>query len=596
MLYRHINISVFYGTLVNYLTKNKRLISSGKSQNEHLLSAEDDKMGCTASTAIPSNIWPKLSKWKQIDNKSDTAIEYKEECKDCDEDAFAIQDSDAKVPIISNNTDATMVEMKINLLESGELFVDDDFPPENRMLYYTSPPTDERITWMRPHEIVEVPMMQIDGVNRNDIVQGILGDCWFLSSCAAVSQRPDMMSRVIPNGQVLTGIGYSGAVRFNFWRFGKWMTVYVDDYLPTVNGNLIYARSSDKREFWVSLIEKAYAKLHGSYESLGGGQSMDALVDLTSGLAERYDLAEYQTDNRTLYKILYSGGLSGAFMTCSRQGDWKTANKPDGNGLVSGHAYTVTSVKTVKRRTQRDRERLLRIRNPWADGTEWNRSWSDNDSVWDEVEESSKNQIQYKNEDEGEFWMCMDDFCKEFEEITICTLGPDYEGDGIADYSGKVSAIKGSWTAGKSSGGSRNDLQKFATNPQYLLVLKEPDENDSLDDDDEEEERAETCSIIVALMQENMRSQRHLGVSMWQIGFVIYRVSKTKRRMSSDYFLYHHDSGTSGPYINYREVIGRFELSPGIYIIIPATFEPKQEARFMIRVYADKPYLLREIK
>ena len=35
-----------------------------------------------------------------------------------------------------------------------------------------------------------------DGVTRDDIKQGILGDCWFLSSCAAVSQRGQLMSKV----------------------------------------------------------------------------------------------------------------------------------------------------------------------------------------------------------------------------------------------------------------------------------------------------------------------------------------------------------------------------------------------------------------
>ena len=31
-----------------------------------------------------------------------------------------------------------------------------------------------------------------------------------------------------------------------------------------------------------------------------------------------------------------------AFITCSRKGDWREANKADLNGLVQGHAYTIT--------------------------------------------------------------------------------------------------------------------------------------------------------------------------------------------------------------------------------------------------------------
>ena len=70
--------------------------------------------------------------------------------------------------------------------------------------------------------------------------------------------------------------------------------------LPQKNGSYVYARCQDESEFWVAMIEKAYAKLHGSYEGIEGGMPIEAMVDLTGGLAERYELKNSSTHR---YKV-----------------------------------------------------------------------------------------------------------------------------------------------------------------------------------------------------------------------------------------------------------------------------------------------------
>ena len=44
---------------------------------------------------------------------------------------------------------------------------------------------------------------------------------------------------------------------------------------------------------------------------------------------------------------------------------------------------------------------------------------------------------------------------------------------------------------------------------------------------------------------------------MLQIGFCVYRATASLARLDAAHFTYNYDCGTSGPYINYREVFAR---------------------------------------
>ena len=50
---------------------------------------------------------------------------------------------------------------------------------------------------------------------------------------------------------------------------------------------------------------------------------------------------------------------------------------------------------------------------------------------------------------DGEFWMeFFTDFCREFEEVSICTLGPDFNHDGVVEAAEAVKVTFGEWLPG----------------------------------------------------------------------------------------------------------------------------------------------------
>ncbi|XP_077197117.1 calpain-13-like isoform X2 [Paroedura picta] len=439
------------------------------------------------------------------------------------------------------------VDLRDHCLSRGTLFEDDTFPAHFSSIGPRILPDDKlhQIQWRRPYDMVENPELILDGVSRFDILQGIIADCWFLAALGSLTVQQRFLENVVPKDQDFRR-SYAGIFHFRFWHFGDWVDVVIDDRLPILNGRYVSVHPRSAREFWPPLLEKAYAKLRGSYQNLHWGYISEALVDFTGGVQVSFDL---QKQPSPLHETIKAAVKSGCLMGCTTPKGSSPGNVTLKNGIVLGHAYTVTWAAEVSYKHRK--ECLIRMWNPWGHG-EWRGSWSDGSVEWDQVPAEYKNYL-HQNKNDGEFWISYQDFTDNFSSLCICNNAPTFLNYGEhSNATWSLDMHVSQWPQGSSERGSSGVLSRKA---QYSIQVPEPDPN--------------TFNVVVSLMQ---RPPNTHNSQLLPIGFLISR-GRTKPQEINMKFE------------RAQEVVNCFHFSPGIYTIIPATSQEGHESEFLLRIF-----------
>lgn len=487
---------------------------------------------------------------------------------------------------------------------SDNLFEDPLFDAADESLYSTKSPPNG-IIWKRPFEVYNDPKFISDDINRNDMNQGAIGNCWFIAGVVGIMGSPNILQKVVPSDQSFED-DYTGMFHFRFWLQGDWVDVVIDDRLPywQKNEQLVFSsNTAQPNELWASLLEKAYAKLYGNYENLEAGLTTDALIDMSGGLKEDFAVKDLNSDydHDRLWRILFQSYHKNSMLGCSIHADPRIREARLSNGLVRGHAYTITKLAVV---SSYNDARIIRLRNPWGNSVEWKGSWSDKSGEWDYVSDEEKEKLDFGRASDGEFWMSFDDdFLRNIDAIEFCHLSAESfseeitEADDIDNFSWRKLAsdennwkntqYHSKWEVGTTAGGcGNNDRAKFWSNPQFIVSLNDVDADDS----------ENSCTIIVSLMQKDARLKKFEtgDDSAESIQFRLYKIKdyiEVDETRTTGLRLYANSVdriGSSGSYINSREVTKRFKVEPGNYLIIPSTYEDDRSCEFLLRVMAEK--------
>jgi len=264
----------------------------------------------------------------------------------------------------------------------------------------------EELEWKSIPEIFgENYLLFENKIEFDDIKQGNLGNCYFLSAIAALTEFPLLIYQIFRSNEV-NEFGYYEVVLF---IDGDWQIVFIDDYFPVIkNTNELKFCRPNGNELWAMILEKAWAKVNGGYALIIAGWPSDPLVALTGFNCQKLYHQEETLEN--LWLDISKSDNDNCIM-CTNTINNKDIEKL---GLVLNHAYTLISAKE----TPDKRIQLIRVRNPWG-YKEWCGKYSDNSELWTKELREHFSEV---NKDDGTFYISIDDFQRFFSNTQICNI------------------------------------------------------------------------------------------------------------------------------------------------------------------------------
>lgn len=349
--------------------------------------------------------------------------------------------------------------------ESGQLWEDPEFNADDTALYIDPENAPEyaqdtaEVEWKRPHEIFSTddPVLMKDYLVPGDAKQGVLNDQWLLGSFSTLAMNPELLKNLI----VHDGLKFGFAV-FQFFKNGRWTFVKVDTRIP-YNSNTktpLYGQCADPQEFWIPLIEKAYAKLHGNYEILNEGKIEEALVDMTGGVTEKYDLLSPEMkgslESGQFWKDLKKYHSQGFVIVCENVVEDEDKKPVEGYGVKGIQFNKAYGILRMADLPDMQGLQLVYIRNPWGNGQSvWQGLFSDDDEAWDDYK-GLKERLEHTFKHDGNWWMRFEEWKSNYNKVYVCKIFPS---------TWTQFSVQGEWK-GNTAGGSFPFLDDVKVNEE----------------------------------------------------------------------------------------------------------------------------------
>ena len=365
------------------------------------------------------------------------------------------------------------------------LFEDPDFACNANVFCdeYENPNGDYEIDFERPEmneEGIEFFATEPHTTNEYNIEhefklhRGLLNDKFFVGAMLMLfKKKEEFFTNLVLDYEHVDENLQAGFCGFQFFMNGEWKEITVDTKFPShQKGEYSLTQSKNQKgPFWVTLFEKAYAKMFGSYRVLNNTLLKDFLVDFTGGWSKMIKVPKPSVIEDKTKKFFFDEITrcieQNYLIGCMKFDDGKIveelneslSEKDDAEEeqIITNSIYTVLDIQEY------DNIKLIYLCNHWDKG-KFSRSYGPDDEVW-ESNKKLKEKLKYNvSTTDGTFWMSFDEFITTFNTIYYCRIIPDT----WANY-----IIAGKWV-GEQSGGAPQKVYPWV--PEQFIP-KQPAQN-----------------------------------------------------------------------------------------------------------------------
>ena len=314
-------------------------------------------------------------------------------------------------------------------IKINEKFTDELFPPNEQSLFsrnvngtysdnengakFASIINKDEIEWKRISDLYPNNILYEDNMDIEDIKQGKLGICYFLSTLAQLTKYQKLLFQIFKTKESNNQCYYE----LIFFIDGSYKIILIDDYIPILKANNEpYFSKPNNNEIWVILLEKAWAKINGGYTNIINGWPSELLICLTGFPSDYFIHDNFDNNIEDLFfNISNYSNFSDSLIYIISRNDSKKNNDADieKKGLIKGNVYFVLKCFSIEN-VNKEKINLLEIENPFGNNN-WKGMYSKNNN-WENIIEEDKNK--YLNSSNS-FYITLEELNKYFIRTDI---------------------------------------------------------------------------------------------------------------------------------------------------------------------------------